>query len=161
MNAITILRRVRAAEEEIGRLNLQLQQRWDALTGISAPQADPNGGSRGSADPDKNGRIMGDIDQLERKIRRRKERLEAETVAALALLDMLPNLESKVLHAYYLKHCSTTDIARREKYTQGYVRRVKRQAETVLGMLSQERVDGTLPRWYLQEDPEDGKGGKA
>lgn len=159
MTAITVCRRARCAREEIGRLEQQMAQRWDALTGIAAPQADPNGGSRGSSDPDKNGRIMADIDQLERRIQRRKERLEAEIVAVLALLDMLPDLESKVLHAYYLKRMSTTDIARKESYTTGYVRRVKRQAEQALGMLSAERVESTLPEWYLAEESEERREG--
>lgn len=159
MKAITVLRRVRAAEEEISRMEQQKAQRWDVLTGISAPQADPNGGSRGTSDPDKNGRIMADIDSLERKIQHRREREEAEIVSGLSLLDMLPELESKVLHQYYLKRKTTTDIARKEKYTQGYVRRVKRQAEQALGMLSPERVAATLPGWYLAEEDEDGKGG--
>lgn len=156
MDAITIFKRVRAADEEISRLERQKRQRWDALTSLSAPQADPNGGSHGSRDPDKNGRIMADIDQLERKIRARKDRKEAETVAAQLLVDMLPDLEGEILHKYYIMKKGTTEIAREASYTPGYVRRIKRQGEQLLGILTPERVAGTLPAWYLR----DSDGGK-
>ena len=152
MDAITIFKRVRAAEEEISRLERQKQQRWDVLTSLSAPQADPTGGSHGSRDPDKNGRILADIDQLERKIQARKDRREAETVAAMLLVDMLPDLEGMVLHEYYIMRKGTTEIARRYSYTPGYVRRIKRQGETLLGILAPERVAGTLPAWYLKDN---------
>lgn len=161
MDAITVFKRVRAADEEIGRLERQKQQRWEVLTSLSAPQADPNGGGHGSRDLDKNGRIMADIDMLERKIQRRQERKEAETVAALLLVDMLPDLEGTVLHAYYLMRKGTAEIAREKNYTAGYVRRVKRQGEQLLAILPPERVAGTLPGWYLKENGETGKGGEG
>lgn len=150
MEAMTIFRRCRAAEDEIQRIQVRISQRWDALTGIGAPQADPNGGSRGGGDTDKTGRIMGDIDQLEREVQARREALQAETVAALTLLDAVPDLENEVLYLYYLKRMSTGEIAKEKSYTPGYVRKVKRDGEQLLAMLSPDRVRASLPAWYLE-----------
>ena len=66
MNAITILKRCRAAKNDIERLQQRIEQRRDVLGSLSAPQADPNGGSHGTGDKDKIGRILADIDELER-----------------------------------------------------------------------------------------------
>ena len=91
------------------------------------------------------------LDELERELEARKEAYAAEKCAAVALTDMVPDLESKILFGYYVKRMDTTAIARKEKYQTSYVRRVKRDAEKLIEMLSPERVDGTLPAWYLKE----------
>ena len=67
MKAIIILKRCRAARNDIERLQQRIDQWQDVLTSLSAPQADPNGGSRGSGDKDKTGRIYAEIDALERE----------------------------------------------------------------------------------------------
>ena len=151
MNAMTILKRCRAAEGDIERLQQRIEQRRDVLTSLSAPQADPNGGSRGSGDKDKTGRILAEIDELERELEARKEAEKAEKVASCALMDMVPDLEGKILFGYYVKRLDTTAIARKEKYQTSYVRRVKRDAEKLIEMLSPENVNRTLPAWYLKE----------
>lgn len=152
MEAMTILKRCRTAKNDIQRLRQRIGQRRDVLTSLSAPQADPNGGSRGTGDKDKTGRILADIDQLEREIAARREAYEAEKVAACALMDMLPDLEGRVLYDYYVRCWDTPEIARKEKYTAGYVRKQKRSAEQLLEMLSPERVATVLPAWYLREE---------
>ena len=151
MNAMTILKRCRAAKSDIERLQQRIEQRRDVLTSLSAPQADPNGGSRGSADKDKMGRIMADIDALERELEAREDAERAEKVAVCALMDMVPDKEGKILFSYYVKHLDTGAIARKEKYQVSYVRRVKRDAEKLIEMLSEEKVNATLPPWYLKE----------
>ena len=151
MNAMTILKRCRAAKNDIGRLLQRIEQRRDVLDSLSAPQADPNGGSRGTGDKDKIGKILADIDELEREIRARTEAEQAEKVSACALLDMVPELEGRILYDYYVKRWDTQEIARKEKYTAGYVRKTKRNAEQLLTMLDVDRVNGTLPGWYLRE----------
>lgn len=151
MNAMTILKRCRAAKDDIERLQQRIDQRRDVLTSLSAPQADPIGGSRGTGDRDKNGRIIAEIDELERERDARREAAEAEKVAACALVDMVPDLEGKVLFSYYVKGMDTTAIARKEKYQTSYVRRVKRNAEKLLEMISPDRVATTLPAWYMKE----------
>ncbi len=151
MNAMTILKRCRAAKSDIGRIQQRIEQWRDVLTSKSAPQADPNGGSRGTGDKDKTGRIEAEIDVLERQKKAREEAYEAEKVAVCALMGMLPDLEGKVLHDYYVKRWDTPEIARKEKYTAGYVRKTKRNAEQLLDMLDPDRVNATLPAWYLRE----------
>lgn len=151
MNAMTILKRCRASKGDIDRLQLRIDQRREVLESPSAPQADPNGGSRGSGDKDKTGRIYAEIDALERERDARKEAAEAERAAACALVDMVQELEGKILFAYYVRRWDTAEIARKEKYTPGYVRKTKRNAEQLLEMLSPERVNSTLPAWYLRE----------
>ena len=160
MDAMTILRRCRESDEDIRRLEQRIAQRRMAMDSLQAPQMDPNGGSRGSGDPDKTGRMVAELDLLERDRDRRNEERNAEIASACALLDMVPELESRVLYAYYVEptplgmHRTTGDIARREKYTAAYLRKVKRRAEMLLGMLSAERVAGTLPGWYLKSENE-------
>jgi hypothetical protein len=151
MNAMTILKRCRDAKNDIGRLLQRIEQRREVLNSLSAPQADPNGGSRGTGDKDKIGKILADIDELEREIRARTEAEQAEKVSACALLDMVPELEGRILYDYYVKRWDTQEIARKEKYTAGYVRKTKRNAEQLLTMLDVDRVNGTLPGWYLRE----------
>ena len=151
MNAMTILKRCRAAKSDIGRIQQRIEQWHDVLTSLSAPQADPNGGSRGTGDKDKTGKILADIDLLERQKKAREEAYEAEKVAACALMDMVPDLEGKVVYDYYVKRWDTPEIARKEKYTAGYVRKTKRNAEQLLNMLDLDRVNATLPAWYLRE----------
>ena len=90
MNAMTILKRCREAKSDIERLEQRKEQWQDVLSSMSAPQADPNGGSHGTGDKDKIGRIYADIDELERKIEARKNAAEAEKVSATVLLGMVP-----------------------------------------------------------------------
>ena len=154
MNAMTILRRCRQAKNDLERLQQRIDQRREVLDGLSAPVADANGGSRGGGDPDKTGRIVADIDALEREMEARKAAERAEKVAAISLLDMVPDLEGKVLYDYYVKRMDTPEIARKERYTAGYVRKTKRSGERLLEMLSPERVLSVLPAWYIKEKGE-------
>ena len=124
MKAIIILKRCRAARNDIERLQQRIDQWQDVLTSLSAPQADPNGGSRGSGDKDKTGRIYAEIDALEREKTARQERAEVEKMATRALMDMVPDLEGKILFDYYARGWDTPRIAREEKYTAGYVRKI-------------------------------------
>ena len=157
MKAIIILKRCRAARNDIERLQQRIDQWQDVLTSLNAPQADPNGGSRGSGDKDKTGRIYAEIDALEREKTARQERAEVEKMATRALMDMVPDLEGKILFDYYARGWDTPKIAREEKYTAGYVRKTKRAAEQLLDMLDPVRVDSTLPAWYLREKGGTGK----
>lgn len=157
MNAMTILRRCRAAETDIRKLDERIDRRREELTSLQAPQADPNGGSRGSGDKDKNGRLLAEIDELERKKADREDEQQAERSAALTLVEMVPDLEGRVLYLYYAKkpekrgeQWDTGRIARKEHLTPGYVRKVKRNAEQLLDMVGQDLVDATLPAWYLE-----------
>lgn len=155
MRAMIILRRCRAAQDDIRSLDQRIERWRDVLTSIGTLQADPNGGSRGSGDRDRYGRIMADMDLLEREKARREEAWEAEKVSCCALLDMVPDLESDILHAYYVNAMDTGAIARAKHMTPGYIRKTKRNAEQLLDMVDAGRVAGTLPAWYLREYPEE------
>lgn len=151
MEAITIFKRCRAAAGDIRRLTQRIQQRRDAMTSISAPQADPNGGSHSRGDPDKIGKMLADIDALERSLETRKQARTVEIAAACVLLDRLPDLESNVLHGFYIRQESTANIARRLRYQDSYIRKVKINGEKVLGELTADQVAAALPPWYLRE----------
>ena len=151
MQAMAILKRVRNAENELARIRQMIRQRRDMLDSIGAPALNPNGGGHGTPDPDKNGRIYGDIDELERELKKRQERIAAEMASGLALIDMAPEQEGKVLYRYYLKKMNTREIATSLHYTDGYIRRLKRQGEEIMRMLSPDKVASTLPPWYLRE----------
>lgn len=148
---MVILRRCREAAEDIRRLKERIAQRREVLGSLSAPQMDPNGGGHGSPDRDKYGKIYGDIDQLEREQQRRREAENVEKMSALALLEMIPDLESRILYDYYVQRMTTPEIASSRKYQVSYVRKKKRDAERLMDMLSEERVNSTLPPWYLKE----------
>ena len=151
MEAITIFKRCRAAAGDIRRLTQRIQQRRDAMTSISAPQADPNGGSHSQGDPDIMGKMMADIDELERSLEARKQARTVEIAAACVLLDKLQDPESSVLHGFYIKQESTASIARRLKYQDSYIRKVKINGEKALGELTADQVAAALPPWYLRE----------
>lgn len=150
MDAMTILKRCRAAERDIERLEQLIAQRRAVLDGLSGPQLDPNGGGRGGQDPDKTGRIVADIDELERKKQQREEEHEVEKVAVTAMMDWLPIMEGKVIFGYYVDGLTTAEISKKEKYTMGYVRKAKRRGEELLGMVYEEKISELVPRWYLE-----------
>lgn len=157
MKAIIILNRCRAAERDLATIQEKIDRRRERLDDTSAPQVDPNGGSRGSGDKDKTGRLMGEIDALERQKQAREDAKNAEEVAAFALVDRLPDLEGKVIYKYYVKRMDTTAIAKdpkdpRNRYTAGYIRKVKRNAEQLLDMMDPEQVAALLPPWYVQRE---------
>lgn len=157
MKAIIILNRCRAAEKDLATIQEKIERRRERLDDTSAPQVDPNGGSRGSGDKDKTGRLMGEIDALERQKQAREDAKNAEEVAAFALVDRLPDLEGKVVYKYYVKRMDTTEIAKdpkdpRNRYTAGYIRKVKRNAEQLLDMMDPEQVAALLPPWYVQRE---------
>ena len=151
MDAMTILKRCREANTEIGRLKQLIGQRYDALTAMGV-HLDPNGGSRGGSFDDKTARICADIDGLERQLQKRTERKNAELAAVTALMDMLPDLEGMILYKYYAKRMSCSEIAREDHYQSSYIRKRKRAGEDLLAMLRREVVEKTLPAWYLREE---------
>ena len=151
MEAMEILRRCREASGEIARLRVRIQQRRDAMTSIGAAPPDDKGGSRARGDPDRIGRLVAEVDALEKAIEGREQEYAVETAAACVLLDTLPELDSRVLHAYYVKRESVTVIARRLKYQDGYLRKVKSRGEKALTALPGETVTAALPAWYIKK----------
>lgn len=149
MDAMTIFERCRSAAGEIRRLNQRIQQRREAMKSAPAPQPDPSGGSRTRAATDRTGKMVADIDALERQLEARKQARGAELAAACALLDDLPELESSVLYGYYIGMESAASMARRMKYQDSYIRKVRRNGEKLLNELSGDQVAAVLPTWYM------------
>ena len=147
MNAMEILRRCRAAADEIERMEIRIRQRR-AAAGVGGSILESGPGSSGPGD--KVGRISVEVADLERQKEERELALSAETASACALMDLLHLLESKILYAYWVERKSTGEIARNEHFTQAYVRRKKRGGEMLLEMLGPDRVRDTLPKWYLE-----------
>lgn len=157
MQAMVILRRCRDAEREIRRIQLRIRQREELAGSIGAPALDPNRVGRGSGDPDKNGRLAVEIADLKDELTARRERMAVEIASAQALLDLVPETESEVLHCYYLRYMSTGEVARKLNYQEGYVRKVKRRGEEIMALLSAEQVAKTLPKWYLEAETNGGR----
>ena len=151
MEAITILKRYREAKSDLERLDQQIQRRWDAINSLSASRLDPNGGGHGSGDKDKTGRILGDIDDLERQKKEREQDEAVELASACTLLDMVPDREGTILNGYYIRRENTAQIAMRLHFSEVYIRKTKRGGEKLLGLLTRERVHGTLPKWYIEK----------
>ncbi len=150
-----MLKRCKAAQSEIRRLELRIRQREDVLTGLGGMRMNPNGGSRARGDPDRMGAIAAEIDEIERQKQARADAWKAEAASAMALLDMLPETESGILHRYYLLRESTGEIAVSLRRESSYVRKKKRDGEEIMRMLSAERVAATLPAWYLRDWPDE------
>ncbi len=150
MKAITILRRCREAGGDMSRIFQRIDRRREAMLNITPP-AEHDGGGRGTSEQDKFAALVGDIDGLERAAKARQDAYRVELAAACVLLDALPEAESGVLHEYYVKGQKVSVIALKKGCTDGYIRKVKAEAERLLSQIPEERVVATLPAWYLRE----------
>lgn len=135
MDAIGILNKCRDAPEAIRRTEQRIWQRRRFLDG-----------ARGSPES-----LAAEIGALEQRLKGQRERLAVETAAACALLDLLPGKESAVLYAYYIDGLSAAGVARRLRYSEGYVRRLRRQGEERLRRIPEDGVAAQLPAWYRKE----------
>lgn len=151
VTAMEILRRCRSAAADVAKMQQKIDQRRDALTCIAPSGTTPSGKNQGAASKDKTGTLIADIDELEQALKDRKNQQLAETMAVLVLLDLLPKTSSDVLYRYYIKRQSIPRIAVALSYTDGYVRKVKADAEGHLSALSEKQVAEALPAWYLRE----------
>ncbi|MBR2664831.1 MAG: hypothetical protein IKE25_14050 [Clostridia bacterium] len=151
MEAIIILRRCRNAANDIRKLERRIQLRRDAMLSVT-PRLDPNGGSRGGGDPDLIGRILADIDDLERSMDARRKAEAVEICAVCIMLDRLTAMESQVLYGYYVRRESSGEIAKRLNYTAGYIRKIKADGERQLRGIAGAAVDALLPEWYREKE---------
>ena len=150
MKAITILKRCRKAEAEKRRIRQRIEQRRDAIACIT-PRMDSVGGGRGTAEPDKIGAFVAAVAELENRLKLREQAHSVEIAAACTLLDTLPEAESGILYAYYVKCGKVPGIAARMGYSESYARKLKAEAEKHLGELPESAIAEALPAWYLQE----------
>lgn len=148
MNAVDILKHCRAAQRDITDLTEQLERKREILTALPTLKTDDTGGGRGTPERDKIGRVLADIDLIEREIRTREAERDAESIAAASFLDRLSPTESKILFEYYIKRWDTGKIASTSNYTDGYIRKAKRDAEKKLSLVSYEKIKYLFPDWY-------------
>lgn len=150
MNAVDILKHCREAKGEIEGLREQIERKREILTALPTLKIDDIGGGHGTPERDRAGRILADIDMLEREIQTREDEWSAESIAAASFLDRLPQAESKVLFEYYIKRLDTETIGRKGNYTGGYVRKMKRTAEKKLEFVLFEDIAYLFPDWYRE-----------
>lgn len=152
MKGMTVLKRCRAAEGDMARIRQRIQRRREAMECIT-PRMDVTG-SRSTAEPDKMDAFVAAITELEADLKARELARSAEVAAACVLLDALPEGESSVLHAYYVKRLKMPAIAKRMGYTEGYIRKLKKEGENLMDALPADIVAACLPAWYIRERPE-------
>jgi len=148
MTAMWIFDRCKLAAGDKKALRDRITRYRESATRISA--ALDGVGARGTAEPDKLLAIMAEIDELERSIQQRDREYAAEVAAACKLLDMLPDVECKIVSRYYIDGVALNTIAREMSYSYGYVRTVKSAACTHLDDIPEAMVAALLPAWYVQ-----------
>lgn len=145
MDAMTILKRCREAPKDLETLEIRIRQRRDALTQVSA--AADQGGGRGTPG-DRMAAVVAAIADIEQQATERRQRLSVEVAAACVLLDMLDERYSRVLHLYYVKGLTVRLAAKKMKYSEGYLRRLKREAEDAARAIPEDEVRQSAPEWY-------------
>lgn len=151
MGAMTILKRCRGAKEEMERIRRRVARRRDAMTSIT--QAPSEGGGGGGSD-DRYASFVSAIDEYESLLKRRDACYRAELSASCTLLEELPETESAVLYDYYVQVEKVDAIARKMRYSESYVRRVKANGEQRISQVDENRVRAALPDWYLLQESE-------
>lgn len=150
LTGLEILRRCRAASDEIASLDARIRRQRETMGAFGGTNLGAVGG-RGSADPDRMGRMAAKLDEIERRKAAREEEMNAELCSAGLLIDMLPDTEGEILHLYYVMGLSTGDIARKIRFAGSYVRKKKSDGEDIMEhAIAPERVAATLPAWYLR-----------
>lgn len=147
MDAMTILIRCRRSNADLAELEEKARQRRDAVTTITAA-LDREGG-RGPA-TDRIASAAAAVADIETQAERRRERQAVELVAVVQLSDMLPGIQGRIIYLYYGKALTVRAVAKRVKYTEGYVRRLRRIAEDTLRMLPEAQVESLVPQWYIR-----------
>lgn len=138
MTALELLDKCRNAEADMQTLRRKIAQRRESMTAISV-QLDSIGGGRGSLN-DRMAAYAAEVDELTGALEERAAAMINETRAAYKLLDMLEEKQERVLHMWYMKNCSTSLIARKTKFSEGYVRKLRRDGENALSGVCEEIV---------------------
>lgn len=149
MKAIEILEACRAAPDEIRAIE-QRRQEYLETAEVMGHAPDPTGVSSGRKS-DKIGSFATLAADQAAALKMRQARQREELKAARKLLDHLPSEQGNVLHLYYICGYTLSVIAKRKRYSYGYVRRMKKAAEDALALLPDEETEGLLPDWYMDD----------
>ena len=145
MDAMTILRRCRDSGAELSELDARIRQRRDAVTALSVSM-DRDGG-RGPY-TDRLAAAAAAVADLENQAQRRMERQAVELLAVNALAERLPGVQGRIIYLYYGKAMTVRATAKQLKYSEGYTRRMRREAEEQLRQVPPEEIADLLPPWY-------------
>ncbi|NLV59207.1 MAG: hypothetical protein GXY67_10640 [Clostridiales bacterium] len=150
MTAMEVFERCRAADEDIRRIEADIERYRDAATNVS-PRLDSTGGGGCSVEKDRVGTLVAEVDRLQRAVQQRIARKCAEIDASCKLIDRLPPTVRSVMHRYYVKGESLNEVAKRMKYSYGYVRKMKSDGVRMAMEIDKEDVAAALPDWYLAD----------
>ena len=127
MTAYDVMRRLRGRSDECEALKAKIDMRRDAVTSITAAYGEK--GSRGSAESDRYAAYAAAVTELTGELDRLRCRWQQEMDYCLRLVDRLTGPQAKLLYLYYGKSWTVSGIAKSEGYTDGYVKRVKRETD--------------------------------
>lgn len=150
LTAMVIMERCRSAERELRMLGERAARYRDATQRLTSTL--DGVGARGTGESDRLSAIIGEIDELERRMACRKKEYSAEVAAAMRLADMLPGMECVIIGRYYIGRQTLKAIAAELKYSYGYVRSCKSDGCARLREVPEGTVLGLLPGWYIIED---------
>jgi hypothetical protein len=151
---MTILMRCREAEADMRRIRQRIRQRQEAAECITPVMDIAGVKGHGTGEPDRIGVLVGAISELETALEARERARRVEVAAVCVLLDRLTETESAVLYSYYVTRLKLGAIAAKLSFTDGYIRKLKADAETKLDTPDGASVRAALPPWYLKEWPE-------
>jgi len=153
MKAMTILTRCRRAEDDLRRIQQRIQQRREAAESV-VPKTD-RVGARGAAHPDWMGENLAAVSEQEARLTARERAYMAEVDAVCLILDRLTETESAVLYQFYINRQKAAYIAKKQGFSEGYVRKIKADAERAIEAIPEEWVETVVPKWYCEEWPEE------
>lgn len=151
MTAVDILERCRAADNDIRGIEADIERYRDAATNIS-PKLDATGSQGGSVEKDRIGVLLAEVDRLTKAAQLRIAQKGAEIDASCKLIDRLPPTVRTVMHHYYVKGESLNEVAKRLRYSYGYVRKMKADGVRMALEIDEGEVDAALPAWYGRGD---------
>lgn len=139
MTALELLERCRNAEADIQDLKRRIAQRRETMTAISV-QLDSIGGGRG-AQTDRMAAHAAEVDALTSEMEARANEMINETRVANRLLDMLEEKQGRVLYLWYMKNAKVSVIAKKTRYSEGYIRKLRKEGEAAISGVCEQIVD--------------------
>lgn len=150
MNAVQILERCRQASQDRESIEQRIQRYRDGAMSIS--KYGVSAGGHGAGGGDKLAEIASQIDEAERARDQRDREYAAEVAAACTLLDKLPDMESRVLHLFYVQGYTLNMIAKRVPVSYGYARKLKADGMALAAAIDLTEVARALPAWYIKQE---------
>ena len=148
MNAEEVFARCRRADDEIATMRADIARYREIATNVT-PKLDAIGGGRGGAAKDGVATYAVELARLQAQLEQREREKAAEEVASTRLIGMLPPTVRSVLHRYYVMRETLNLVAVHEKYSYGYIRKMKADGVRMAREIGEGAVRGVLPGWYI------------